>query len=325
MLPAVRALAVPPDLSGNRIDRVLAVLLPEISRAEAQRWIEQGCVRLGGETVSRPSQRVQAGQAIEVALIPSPAPGSIAPENLPLDIRYEDEHLAVLVKPAGLVMHPGAARREGTLAARLLGRYGSLPGATVRPGLVHRLDKDTSGLLVIARTPLALRQLQQLVARRQVERTYEALVWGEPRQAEGIIDVPIARSRRDRTRMVPRAGGRPAASEYRVVERFGRLASRIEVKLHTGRTHQIRVHLSHIGHPVIGDPAYGGRPRNLVAVPAAERECASRVLAAIHRQALHAFRLAFRHPATGEELSFEAERPADVEACLAILRQGRSR
>jgi 23S rRNA pseudouridine1911/1915/1917 synthase len=324
-----RALTVPPDLAGTRIDRALAVLLPELSRTEAHRLIERGLVRLGGTPVARASQRLKAGDEIEVEWAP-PLPAGLEPEAIPLDVRYEDEHLAVIAKPAGLVMHPGAGARRGTLAAGLLARYGALPGAAGRPGLVHRLDRDTSGLVVVARSPLCLRRLQAAVAAREVERTYEALVWGAPHPAAGVVDLPLARSRSDRTRMAAvRRGGartvgriRPATTEYRVVEPLG-LASRLEVRLLTGRTHQIRVHLASIGHPVIGDPTYGGRPASLVAIPAAERERAKRVLEAIDRQALHAFRLAFRHPMTGEEMRFVEPRPADLEACLAILREGR--
>jgi 23S rRNA pseudouridine1911/1915/1917 synthase len=318
---SVRSLTVPEELTGVRIDQALARLIPELSRTEAHRLIDRGFVRVAGKPVSRSSLRLQSGDAIDVALESRPPRSSLEPERLPLDIRYEDEHLAVLHKPAGLVMHPGAGRRRGTLVARLKARYGDLPGASVRPGLVHRLDRDTSGLLVVALTPVALRRLQAQVAAREVERTYEALVWGEPRAAAGIIEVPIGRSRRDRTRMAPlRDRGRPAVSEYRVVERFG-LASRLEVALRTGRTHQIRVHLQFIGHPVVGDPTYGGRPRSLVALPASERARALRLLKAIDRQALHAFRLAFAHPVTGATLCFEAERPADLARCLAILRE----
>ena len=321
--PAPCLLAVPQDLAGMRIDRVLPALVPDLSRTEAHRLIERGRVRVEGTIVSRPSLRVRPDDAIEIALEPRPPAGSLVPEPLPLDVRFEDDHLAVIQKPAGLVMHPGAGRREGTLAARILARYGPLPGAPGRPGLVHRLDRDTSGLIVVARHAAALRRLQAAITAREVERVYEALVWGEPRAAAGTIEAPIARSRRDRTRMsAAGGGGRPAATEYQVVERFDRLASRLEVRLRTGRTHQIRVHLAFIGHPVIGDPTYGGRPRSLLAVPVAERERARLLLQAIDRQALHAFRLAFNHPVTGEALRFEAERPADIERCLVILRKG---
>jgi 23S rRNA pseudouridine1911/1915/1917 synthase len=272
--------------------------------------------------VNRPSFRLHPGDPIDVESLPRP-PSTLEPESIALDVRYEDDHLVVLVKPAGLVCHPGAGMREGTLAAGLIARYGDLPGHPMRPGLVHRLDRNTTGLMVVARTPAALRQLAAAVGTRRVERHYEALVWGEPREAKGVIEVAIGRSRQDRKRMAAvRRGGRPAVTEYRVAEFLG-LGSRLEVALVTGRTHQIRVHLRHLGHPVIGDPTYGGRPRSLIAVPAAERGRARRLLDAVGRQALHAFRIRFDHPITGEGLAFEAERPADMEACLAILREGR--
>ncbi len=201
---------VPPELAGERIDRVLARLVPEWSRAQVQRLIERGLVRVGGADITRSSHRTEAGAAISVMVLPEP-PGPLLAEPIPLDVRYEDDHLAVLVKPAGLVMHPGAGARRGTLVAGLLARYGKLPGDPVRPGLVHRLDRDTTGLVLIARDALALRRLAAAVAAREVERSYEALVWGLLREPSGLITVPIARSRRDRTRMAParRGGGAP--------------------------------------------------------------------------------------------------------------------
>lgn len=317
----VRVLTVPAELAGERIDRALARLLPGISRTEAHRLLRRGLVHLAGAPVARPSLRVETGAEIAVELAPPP-PSALLPVAMPLDVRYEDEHLVVLVKPAGLVMHPGAGTRRPTLAAGLVARYGELPGDPVRPGLVHRLDRDTTGLLVVALSPLAHRALQAAVAARAVQRTYEAIVWGEPREARGRIEAAIARSRRDRTRMVVvRGGGRAAITAYHVVEPLG-IASRVLLDLVTGRTHQIRVHMQHLGHPVVGDPVYRGRPPSLVAVPAAERGRARRLLAAIDRQALHAARLAFTHPVTGVAMAFTAERPADMEACLAVLRAG---
>ena len=320
--PRARVVRVPPELAGERIDRALARLLPELSRSEAHRLLRRGLVRLAGGRVARPSIRVGAGDEIALEIAPPP-PSALAPVTMQLDVRYEDAHLIVLVKPAGLVMHPGAGTRRPTLVAGLLARYGELPGDPVRPGLVHRLDRDTTGLLVVARSALAHRALQAQVAARAVTRTYEALVWGELREAAGRIEAPIARSRRDRTRMVVvPSGGRGAITTYRVVEPLG-IASRVLLDLVTGRTHQIRVHMKHCGHPVVGDHVYGGRPSSLVAVPSAERGRARRLLAAIDRQALHAAHLAFTHPVTGVEMVFAAERPADMEGCLSVLRAGR--
>jgi 23S rRNA pseudouridine1911/1915/1917 synthase len=318
--PEVRRFPVPPALAGERLDRALAALVPDMSRSEARRAIDGDQVTLESGINPRPSARLAAGDAILLRWAPVP-PLRVVPEPLPLDVRYEDEHVLVILKPAGLVVHPGAGAREGTLVGGLLWRYPALPGDPLRPGLVHRLDRDTSGLMVVARSAVAHRALAAQVARRTMLRRYEALVFGEPRESAGVIAAPIGRSRRDRTRMaVVRRGGREAMTDYRVVERLG-IASRLELDLRTGRTHQIRVHLEHIGHPVIGDPKYGGRPRSLVALPAGERGRARRLLDTMGRQALHAFELAFDHPLTAERLTIRAERPPDLEVALAILRE----
>jgi 23S rRNA pseudouridine1911/1915/1917 synthase len=308
----------PPELAGQRIDRALAVLVSGLTRTEAQRAIAGGSVVVNGSPVVRPSERVEDGDEICLRRA-APIGLALEPEPIPLDVRFEDEQLVVLVKPAGLVMHPGAGVRRGTLVGGLLARYGALPGDPLRPGLVHRLDRETSGLLVVALTPEAHQGLAAQVAARSMRRRYEAIVWGEP-QAEGVIEAPIARSRRDRTRMaIARIGGRAAATEFRAVERFG-IATRLEVDLRTGRTHQIRVHFEHLGYPVAGDPVYSGRPRSLLRFPLAERDRVRRFLAVLRRQALHAFELGFVHPVSGAALRFQAERPADLEAALAILR-----
>jgi 23S rRNA pseudouridine1911/1915/1917 synthase len=312
-------LVTPPELAGQRIDRVLATLVSDLTRTEAQRAIAGGAVTLAGRVITRPSERAQRGDEI-VLRRPPPAPLTVVPEPIPLDVRFEDEHIVVLMKPAGLVMHPGAGVRRGTLVAGLLARHGALPGDPQRPGLVHRLDRDTSGLLVVALTNVAQQGLAAQVAARSMRRRYEAIVWGEP-PAEGVIEAPIARSRRDRTRMaIARSGGRAAATAYRVVERFG-IATRLEVDLRTGRTHQIRVHFEHLGYPVAGDAVYSGRPRSLLRFPLAERDRVRKLLAALPRQALHAFELGFIHPVTAVPLSFQAERPADLAQALAILRR----
>jgi len=253
---------------------------------------------------ARPSQRVRRGQRIDV-VVPPPAPAGVSPEPMPLDVVYEDEHLLVVNKPAGLSVHPGAGRRSGTLVNAVLARVPDLAGVggALRPGIVHRLDKDTSGLLVVAKTAPAYLALQSQVASRAIGRTYLALVSGVLPRDEGTIEAPIGRHPRHRTRMAVISRGRAAITRYRVVERFARYTL-VEVHLVTGRTHQIRVHFAHLGHPVAGDPVYGGRPDEL----------------GVGRQALHACRLRFTHPVSGQALAFEAPLPADLAAAIERAR-----
>lgn len=265
-----------------------------------------------GATV-KPAIRLRAGSRITVEPIVA-ARNELVPEPIPLDVVFEDEHLLVLNKPPGLSVHPGAGRPRGTLANALIARLPALRavGAVLRPGIVHRLDRDTSGLLIVAKTPPALAALQQAVAARDVSRAYLALVCGDLSSDEGTIDAPIGRHPRHRTKMAVMAGGRHAITRYRVVERLGS-ATLVEATLVTGRTHQIRVHFSHLGHPLVGDPVYGRRcPLPPSVTPA--------------RQMLHAYRLGFLHPRTGRRLHFEAPLPADFDAVLTQLRaEGSSR
>lgn len=312
--------------AGRRLDVFLADRLPEMSRARLQTLIAAGCVAVippdpagndaGGPSTAtapghpvrlRPSHRVRAGMRVVVE-VPSPEPASLRPEPIPLAIVYEDGDLVVINKPAGLTVHPGAGRPTGTLVHALLAHCPDLPGigGAQRPGIVHRLDKDTSGLLVAAKTEVALRGLQVQMQARRARRDYLALVWGSVSRAEGVVDAPIGRDPRRRTRMAVVASGRRAVTYYRVVERF-REASLLEVRLQTGRTHQIRVHCASLGHPIVGDPVYGRRPNPW----------------GLRRQALHAFRLAFAHPATGAELTFTAPLPPDIETALRRLRDDR--
>ena len=268
--------------------------------------IDSGGVTIDGAPV-KPAARLRAGSRITVEAVASP-PDDLVPEAIPLEIVYEDAHLLVLNKPPGLSVHPGAGRPRGTLANALIARLPALRGvgAVLRPGIVHRLDRDTSGLLVVAKTPETLAALQQAVAAREVARAYLALVCGSVRTDEGTIDAPIGRHPRRRTKMAVVAGGRAAITHYRVVERLGH-ATLVEARLVTGRTHQIRVHFSVLGHPVVGDPVYGRRCRLPSTVTPA-------------RQMLHAYRLAFRHPATGRQLEFETALPEDFAGVLAQLR-----
>ncbi len=288
---------------GVRLDRFLVAHLRAHSRARIQALIASGHVTVDGRP-ARPALRLRRGQRVEVTVPPPPAAG-LVPEALPLDVVYEDPHLVVINKPPGLTVHPGAGRTSGTLANALVARYPDLAGVggERRPGIVHRLDKDTSGLMVVARTPQAYAGLQRQLAERTLRRIYLALVCGHPPHDEGVIEASIGRHPRHRTRMAVRPGGRPAITRYRVRERFARYAL-VEVSLLTGRTHQIRVHFAHLGHPVAGDPVYGRRADDL----------------GIRRQALHAWRLELRHPVTGSPLALEAPPPADFLAAVEAAR-----
>jgi 23S rRNA pseudouridine1911/1915/1917 synthase len=288
---------------GERLDRALARLVPEFSRSYLQQLIESGAVRLRGATATKASQRVKAGEAGEIELRPTPQSQAFQPEAMPLAVVHEDEHLLVIDKPAGLVVHPAPGNWSGTLLNGLLARDAQarlLP----RAGIVHRLDKDTSGLMVVARTRIAMDRLVAMIAAREVSRQYLALAH-RPWQgaAQRRVDAPIGRDPRNRLRMavvdLDRHSGKPAATVFRLLEQ-GVAGCGVLCTLETGRTHQIRVHLAHIGHPLASDPLYGGAQ-----------------VAGLMRQALHAFRLAFAHPVTGESLAFHAPLPADLRAAWA--------
>jgi 23S rRNA pseudouridine1911/1915/1917 synthase len=292
--------------AGERLDVWLARVVPDLSRARAQALIAEGRALVDGRP-ARPSRRVRAGEPVTVS-VPPPLPAVPQPEEMPLSVVHEDAHLLVIDKPAGVVVHPGAGAPSGTLVNALLFHVRDLSGVggVARPGIVHRLDKGTSGLLVVAKDDVTHRGLVSQFSGRQVEKTYLAVVVGLPRAREGTIDSPIGRDPVHRKRMSVRAPrGRAARSSFRVLERLAG-AALLEVRIHTGRTHQIRVHLASIGHPVLGDPVYGGR-RVPVAAPAA-------------RPMLHAARLSFTHPVTGARLAFESPLPADFRAVLDRLR-----
>jgi 23S rRNA pseudouridine1911/1915/1917 synthase len=307
------------DDDGVRLDRALQRQLPELSRSRLKQLILDGRIASGSAVLRDPAQRARAGTSIAVTL---PAPGDPTPaaESIPLDIRFEDEHLIVVDKPAGMVVHPAPGNPEGTLVNALLAHCGpSLAGigGVRRPGIVHRLDKDTSGLLVAAKTEAAHRALSYDFALRRIERAYAAIVWGVPAPAAGEIAGNIGRSTVNRKKMavVADSRGRRAVTRYRLERRFGAEAALVECRLLTGRTHQIRVHLAHIGHPLIGDPVYGSRAGRAVA-RADERGAA---IARFPRQALHARLLGFRHPVTGEKLTFDSPLPPDMVGLLANL------
>ena len=296
-------LDVPEDAAGARLDAFLAAQERGLTRSAWKRAIEEGRVRVEGQVVSKPGWTLRAGSSVE-AVLPDPEPPALEGEEIPLAIVHEDEHIVVVDKPAGLVVHPGHGNRRGTLVHALIGRGTPLApaGGEVRPGIVHRLDKETSGLLVVAKTDLAHRGLAAAFAAREVAKTYLAVVRGTVRPAEGRIDAAIGRSRRDPTKMalrVPR--GRPATTIYRTLETLPG-HTLLEIDLVTGRTHQIRVHLASKGNPVVGDDRYGAKR--------GERS----------RLALHAARLSFRHPASGETVRFASPLPPDIETLLAKLR-----
>ena len=304
---------VPLAAAGRRFDQALAEMFPDYSRSRLASWIKAGAVTLDG-AAAPPRQLLRGGEQVrlEAELVNEV---ESAPEDIALAIVHQDEHLLVLDKPAGLVVHPGAGNPAGTLLNALLhhdARLAELP----RAGIVHRLDKDTSGLMVVARSLAAHTALVEMLSRHAVERQYEAVVVGTL-VAGGTVDAPIGRHMGDRLRQAVRdeEDGKHAVTHYRLRERF-RAHSLIQCNLETGRTHQIRVHLAHIHHPLVGDPLYGGGLR----LPKGATPELVAALRGFRRQALHAERLAFEHPVTGEAMAFEAKRPADMEALIASLR-----
>jgi len=309
-----REAIVPAELAGQRLDRAAAEIWDEFSRSRIQQWIESGSLRVDGAE-AKPRQRLKGGETLVIdAELQSQVDAE--PERIPLSIVYEDAELIVIDKPAGLVVHPGAGNPRGTLQNALLHHDPGLERVP-RAGIVHRLDKDTSGLLVIARDISTQHRLAAMIEAREVKRIYHA-VCQTALTGGGSIDAPIDRNPRDRTRMMVRDGGREARTHYRLIERF-RAHSYIEVELDTGRTHQIRVHMAHIRAPLVGDPVYGGRPR----LPRQPTEALRQALQQFPRQALHARSLEFVHPTTGAPVRCESPLPADIERLLAVLREDR--
>jgi 23S rRNA pseudouridine1911/1915/1917 synthase len=307
-------LVVPHDAAGLRLDRFLAASGHGWSRSQLARWIAAGHVRRNGAP-SKPAQFVQPGDVIEV-IPPPPTPSDLVPQDIPLDVLFEDEHLIVISKPPGLVIHPAAGNPDGTLVNALLAHCRDLSGVggVERPGIVHRLDKDTSGVLIAAKSDAAHRALSLSFRWRTTDKRYLAVVYGSFKVDEGAVDAPIARHPSERKRMAVVPGGRPARTLYWVRERFTGCAL-VECRLVTGRTHQVRVHMAHAGHALVGDPVYAGRQWRTVEDPALAELCRD-----FPRQALHAWKLTITHPATGVPMTFEAPLPADIAGLLGELR-----
>ena len=303
---------IPETAAGQRLDRALAELLPDFSRSRLQQWLRQGELTVDG-TPRRARDRVAGGEHVCLCAAEPEASPAVAPEPMDLQVVHEDDDLLVIDKPAGLVVHPGAGNPDGTLENALRHRHPHLEGVP-RHGLVHRIDKDTTGLLVVALSERAHARLTAQIEARTMGREYHALVAGTF-TAGGTVDAPIGRHPRDRKRMAVVDGGRPARTHYRVAERFA-AHTLLRVTLETGRTHQIRVHMASIRHPLVGDPVYGGRLR----LPPRADDAVRTALGGFRRQALHAARLQLEHPRSGEPVEWSAPRPADFEALLGVLR-----
>ncbi len=306
-----REIRVTPVAAGRRLDQHLAELFPEFSRARLQQWVRRGEIRVDDQVV-KPGYRLHGAELIAVAARQR-TETALEAQSIPLSIVHQDEHLIVVDKPAGLVVHPAAGNPDRTLANALLAHDPQLK-AVPRAGIVHRLDKLTSGLMVVARTLSTHAHLVAQLQARRVSRVYRAVAYGAV-VAGGTIDEPLGRHARDRKRVAVRADGKPAVTHYRVRQRFADFTD-LAVTLETGRTHQIRVHLAHRGHPLVGDPVYGGRLR----LPPGAGEPLQAVLRQFRRQALHAQKLRFVHPADGVEVAFEAPLPADLAQLLEALR-----
>ena len=305
---SITRLTVEPNASGCRIDRWLAERLAAVSRERLKALIDDGRVRVGGR-VPKPAYRLRGGEDVEVD-IPPPAPETLLPEPIALDVVYEDDHVLVVDKPPGMVVHPGAGHARGTLASAVLAHAPATAGVggARRPGVVHRLDKGTSGLLVIAKTALAYESLTRQLAARTVSRRYVAVTVGRVRRPEGVVDTPIGRHPHDRVRMAvrPTGSGKPAVTRYRILERFSH-HTYVEARLETGRTHQIRVHMASLGHPIVGDELYG-------------RGASVKPPIVFEGHALHAAALAFVHPVTEKRMEFTASLPPRMEQLLSHLR-----
>jgi 23S rRNA pseudouridine1911/1915/1917 synthase len=301
---------IPPEQAGQRLDQALPAMFAGITRSRLQQWIEDGRVLLNGR-VPRKRDKVREGDVVEI-LVPSPAEGDWKAQAIPLEIVHEDGDILVINKPPGLVVHPGAGNPEGTVLNALLNHVPAL-AALPRAGIVHRLDKDTSGLMVVAKTERSRQHLIEQLQEHSVEREYLTIVSGVM-AAGGTIDAPIGRHRTQRTRMAVSARGKPAVSHFRVMKKY-RAHTLVQVKLESGRTHQIRVHMAHLHYPVVGDPVYGGRLK----IPAGASESLKNVLRHFKRQALHALKLSLIHPGTRKRVQWASSVPEDMSKLMEAL------
>jgi 23S rRNA pseudouridine1911/1915/1917 synthase len=321
-VPGEFEIRIPPGQKRERLDSYLTNHVENATRSKVQQAISGGHVLVDGKP-ARNSHRVSPGELITVTLPRPPAP-AVLPEEIPLDILYEDADLVVLNKAAGMVTHPAYTHYTGTLVNALLHHWKGAAADftdTMRPGIVHRLDKDTSGVMVVAKNEATLARLAKQFAERTTEREYWAVVWGRLHPASGTINAALGRSKSDRKKFAVSGSGKEAATDYEVIEEFSEV-SLVKLKLRTGRTHQIRVHMHHLGHPVFGDPTYGGRRMAGAGAGAAKRGMVLRWLGIMKRQALHAKTLGFLHPGRKERMYFDSELPPDMVALLEDLRSG---
>jgi len=301
------------EYAGKRLDVVLAELFPEYSRSRLKIWIEQGQVLLNGET-AKPKKKITGDEQLQLSIQNIESEQDCVAEDIPLDIVYQDDDIIIINKPADFVVHPAAGHYSGTMQNALL-HYDESLAAIPRAGIVHRLDKDTTGLMVVARNLSSHKYLVDQIQQHEVLRQYQAVVYGVM-TGGGMVDQPIGRHPRDRIKMAVRENGREAITHYRLLQRF-REHSLVKVQLETGRTHQIRVHMSYLRHPVVGDPVYAGRHR----IPAGAQPELIEYLQAFKRQALHAWKLSFAHPGHGEEVSYEAPLPDDMLQLISLLQE----
>jgi 23S rRNA pseudouridine1911/1915/1917 synthase len=320
VLEQIDGMIVPAHLEGQRLDRFLHSELPEYSRTDIQKWVEDGGLQIDNNDV-RKNCKLKEGMVLQVLKDLKKPDAFVHPEDIPLDILFEDEHLVVLNKPRNMVVHPGNGISTGTLAAALLFHYKKLSGVngSMRPGIVHRLDKDTPGLMVAARTDQAHILLGQMLENRTIKRTYQCLVWGHT-ELDGVVDYPIGRDLNNRILMKATPKGRDARTHFKNLELFD-FASWLEVQLETGRTHQIRVHMRHLQHSIMGDPHYGGGETWLERVQPLQRQIAQQALKMCPAQMLQAVRLEFVHPITKQEMKFETPLVPDFANVLSFLRE----